>query len=106
MNRRPKKPVPCETVQINEIVSFKMRGFCIWPGRVISIINNVVEVEFFGDKSTQKSVLGPNICKFDDSAEQIICNLRNIKSPLYRKAVREAEIFLGVPESQSILNRI
>lgn len=106
VRRRPKKPIPCKRVDINDVVLFKMRGFCEWPARVIAIEKNIVEVKFFGDYTTQKSVLGENIFKFEDSMEIILFNLKNRQTAAYGKAIREAEILLGVPEQHSILNKI
>lgn len=33
----------------NDLVLAKMRGYCSWPARIISIKNNTVQVFFFGE---------------------------------------------------------
>lgn len=104
--RVPIKPEPCKHVEVNQIVLFRMRGFCEWPSRILSIDKNVVEVQFFGDRTTQKSVLGENIFKFEESTELILFNLRNRKKKDYEKAIKEAEMMMRIPEEMSILNRV
>lgn len=106
IRRPPIKRVPCANVKINDIVLFKMRGFCEWPALVIGIHDRIVEVEFFGDHTTQKSSKKENILEFKGSADLIIHNLRQKKCSLFRKAIREAEVMLGVPEESSILVQI
>lgn len=106
IRRQPIYRVPCKNVKINDVVLFKTRGFCEWPARVISVKEKQVEVEYFGDHTTQKSSKEENILSFQDSTELILFNLRKKKNPDYGKAVREAEIELGVPEKDSILTKI
>lgn len=33
----------------NDLVLAKMRGYCSWPARIVSIKNNTVRVYFFGE---------------------------------------------------------
>lgn len=96
----------CKNPKVNDIVLFKTRGFCEWPVRVIGVKNKTVEVEFYGDHTTQKSAKEEHILAFKDSAELILFNLRQRRSPDYGKAIKEAEIELGVSEKDSILNKI
>lgn len=106
VRKPPMKRVIPQNVNVNDIVLFKMRGFFAWPALVIGINNKVVEVEFFGDHTTQKSSKKENILSFKDSLDLILFNLRQRKCQLYRKAIREAEVLLDVPEMSSILNQI
>lgn len=104
--RRPKlMPTRCETVEIGQVILFKLTGFCEWPGYITNIDQNIAHIQFFGDQTVQKSKI-TNFYKFEDSSEIILFNLRKRKTPLYRKAVIEAEMALGIPETNSILNRI
>lgn len=100
------RPEPCKEVEINQIVLFKMRGHCEWPAYVLSKEGNIVEVEFFGDHTTQRSALGENILQFENSSELILFNLRNRKKADYQKAIKEVEIVMRVSPENSILNRI
>lgn len=90
------KLVPIEQVEIGDIVLCRLRGFCAWPSTVVAIEKTVIDVEFFGDQSTPKTSI-KNIFKFSESAEVILDNLKGRKNPLLSKAVREAEIMLGIP---------
>lgn len=82
-----------------------MRGHCKWPARVTSIENDVISVEFFGDQTTTKTTV-KHIFHFADSFVSIINSLKEMKSNkklLFKKAVEEAEIVLGIPEENSVL---
>lgn len=96
----------CESVSIEDIVLFKMRGFCAWPARVIKIVGRKAEIQFFGDNTTQSSDIEKNFYKFETSVDHILSLLRNRKNPLYGKAIREAEIALGIPMELSVLNKV
>lgn len=82
-----------------------MRGYVAWPALVNGIENKLISIEFFGDKTTHKATIG-NFFKFEASQAYIIGNLKRKKNFLYSKAVKEAEIMLGVPSKNSILNQI
>lgn len=104
--RRPKlMPNRCQTVEIGQVILYRLSGFCEWPAEVTSVDGIMAHIKFFGDRTTQKSKIA-NFFKFEDSHEIILYNLRNRKTALYRKSVREAEIVLGIPEQFSILNQI
>lgn len=92
------KYVLAEQVEIGDIVLCKMRGFCPWPSRVIEKKNTMINVEFFGDHTTQKTSI-KNIFKFGESAEALLANLKGRKDPSLAKAIREAEIVHGLPMS-------
>lgn len=96
------KPVPLKNVKINEIVLCKMKGFCEWPGLVTGFDKKLVVVTFFGDKTTHKAAVH-NFFSFKDSYELIAHNLRTRKTPLFAKSIKEAEIYLGIPDCNSIL---
>lgn len=105
--QRPKcMPSPCKSVELNEILLFKLSGFCEWPCFVTRIESGMIHIEFFGDHTIQKSKIGTKFFKFQESYELILFNLRKRKTQLYQKSVREAEIALGIDEHISILNRI
>lgn len=98
-------PVHVEKVEMNEVILCKMRGFCIWPGRISAIDNNQITVEFFGDNSTHKTTI-KNIFDFFKSIDFMRDNLNGRKNPLYAKSIREAEIAMGIPLNQSILTNV
>lgn len=106
VRQAPIRPEPCEYVEVGQVVLFKMRGHCEWPASVLSIDQNMVKVEFFGDHTTQKSVLGENILKLENSSELILSNLRNRKKNDYAKAIKELELVMRIPAELSIFNRI
>lgn len=82
-----------------------MRGYCALPSIITSVQNGVIEIEFYGDHTTPKASIN-HFYKFVDSDQMILANLRGRKTPLYAKAIREAEIALGIDEEHSIINRI
>lgn len=105
-HRRPKSmPSRCQAVEIGQVVLFKLTGYCEWPASVTQIDDSMAHIQFYGDRTIQKSKI-TNFYKFEDSLEIILFNLRSRKTQLYKKAVREAEIDLGIPEHSSILNQI
>lgn len=105
--QKPKcMPLPCKSVELNEILLFKLSGFCEWPCYATRIDNGMIHIEFFGDHTIQKSKIGTKFFKFQESHELILFNLRKRKTKLYEKSVREAEIALGIDEHMSILNRV
>lgn len=100
---RVKQPhaLGCEKVAVGDVILCKMRGYCPWPAFVTKINGNSVFVEFFGDHTTQKTTLA-NLYKFQGSGDLVLANLKRLKSPLFSKAVREAEVVLNIPENVSI----
>lgn len=101
--RRP-TPKSCDTVDLGEVVLVKIRGWCDWPAVVDAINGKSIGVTFFGDNTTYKTNIR-NVFKFHASFETIKSNLERLKNPLFKKAISEAEIVLGVPSASSILNR-
>lgn len=99
------KPKPCDKVEIGVIVLCKMRGYPAWPAHVTGFEKKLICVQFYGDQTTHKASI-KNFFKFVDSQELIISCLRNRKNPLYSKAIREAELSLGLKICDSILNGI
>lgn len=104
VHRRP-IAVPCDRVDIGQIVLCKMRGFCEWPAIVTGFQKNLIVIKFFGDGTSHKAALR-NFYKFEESHEAIIANLKAKKTPLYKKAILEAEYVLGIPEANSIITQI
>lgn len=47
-----------------------------------------------------------NFYVFEESHETIIQNIKILKRPLYRKAVKEAETVLNIPPEHSVLSKI
>lgn len=95
--------VHVEQVEVNDIVLCRMRGFCEWPAKIIRIENGAINVEFFGDHTTHVTSL-KNVFEFGNihSAELMRSNLKGRKNPLLKKAIREAEVLLGIPDHISI----
>lgn len=99
MVRRQPKAV---NLKIGDVTLCKLRGYCEWPCFVTSLDNNMIEVEFFGDHTSYKA----KIDKFFDIQESfdvILNNLQRLKSPLYKKSIKEMEIVLGIPPESSML---
>lgn len=96
----------CESIALNDIVLFKMRGSCVWPAQVIAIMGNTAEVRFYGDNTTQKSNMKTNFYKFDCAQDVILHHLRSKKTPMYSKSIREAEIAFGIPLEKSVFNQL
>lgn len=80
-----------------------MRGFAEWPCIVTGMVGNLFEIKFFGDQTTHKTTIN-SFLDFAGAIEIVKSNLHRLKSSLYKKAVREAEIALGIPHELSILN--
>lgn len=105
--RRPKlKPDRLTTVVPNQIVLFKMSGFCEWPAIVKNVEGDIVDIQFFGDNTTHRSKFGNKFHDFKSSHDLILFHLRTQKKPLYKKSVREAEIALDIQEEYSLLKQI
>lgn len=90
------KTVGKEYIQIGVVILCKMKGFCPWPARVISIENTKITVQFFGGKKQTHITTVKNIFNFTDSLALIDGYIKGRKSPDYAKAVREAEISVGL----------
>lgn len=97
------KPKPLDVVEIGEVVLCKIRGYCEWPAMVTGYEKQLIVIKFFGDHTTYKTAIH-NFFSFKDSHETIAHNLRSRKTPLFAKSIREAEIFLGIPECNSIVS--
>lgn len=92
-------------VEINDIVLCKMRGYCLWPAMVTGLKNGLVSIQFFGDHTTHTAAI-KNFFKFEDSSDFILALLKGRKNPLLAKSIREAELALGIPRENSLLNQI
>lgn len=95
-----KKPTHVENVQLGDVVLCKMRFYCEWPALIVGIDKNQINVRFFGDSTTHTTTI-KNIFNFD--VDVALGNISGRKSPLYAKAVHEAELALGIPVQKSIL---
>lgn len=102
-------PKKCSYVEVGQIVLFKLRGYCEWPALVTRIERNIIFVQFFGDQTTQKGKI-EHFYSFEENHRLIIFNYTSKKNEnqkaLYKKAVKEAELVLGIPEGKSIMNLI
>lgn len=96
----------CQNIAVDDIVLFKMKGSCPWPARVIEIIGKIAKVEFFGENTTQTSQIDKNFYKFESAHDYVLFLLRTRKTPLFSRSVQEAEVALGIPKKNSILNKI
>lgn len=98
------KAVCCKEVHIGSTVLCKIKGYCPWPALVTDIDKNMVFVEFYGDHTIQKTTI-KNLYSFEDSVDLIVFNAKRLKCQLFQKAVREAEIYLGIPHRVSVLTQ-
>lgn len=83
-----------------------MNGYCPWPARVIEVNKNQkfdIHVQFFGDNTTHKTTI-IHIFSFESSVDIILGNLKGRKSPIYAKAIKEAELALGIPSKNSLIS--
>lgn len=97
-----KKPVPRKIINSGDVILCKMRGFCEWPAIITKIENKSITVEFLGNHTTTKTT-SSNIYDMVESVDAVVFNIKSRKSPLYRKAVQEAERLLGIPPKNSML---
>lgn len=88
--------------KLNTIVLAKMRTFSPWPSKLVSIENNKALVYFFGTNN-HGTVPFEDVVPFYETVS-VLKILITMKIQFFKKAVREAEIFLGVPPMMSILN--
>lgn len=100
-----KKPKQCGKLEIGDVILCKIRGYAEWPCFVTGLNGNSVDVKFFGDNTTFKTTI-KNCFSFEESFDTIIFNLRNLKRNLYEKAVKEAEMVLGISPQNSILKQV
>lgn len=83
-----------------------MKGFCEWPAVVKGFENRLILIEFFGDKKTHKASI-KNFFQFKKSQHNIVENIRRKGvTSLYGRAVKEAEIALGIPDELSIFHQV
>lgn len=93
-----------QKISINEIVMAKVSGFSAWPAIVLDFINKRrARVEFFGADSHEKIGLVDlnEITPFKYSTDVILPLLKR-DARNFKKAVREAEIAAGIPNSKSM----
>lgn len=110
VKRIPKpKPVPCgrDGVELGQIVLCKIRGATEWPAIVSDIDKSSITVEFFGDQTKYTTSI-KNFFSFELSTEYILQNLKrsNLHNGLYKKAVQEAELLLGISDEMSLLRKL
>lgn len=89
---------------INSIVLAKMKTYSPWPSKLVGVRKSNALVYFFGTNNHGEVKLD-EIVEFAE-APQLIKVLCSKKIKDYRKAVREAEIFMNVPSEKSILNEV
>lgn len=94
----------CEKVEEGDVIMCKMRGYAIWPAFVTGIVGNSVAIEFFGDHTTHKTTM-KNLFHFHESYSDIVSNMNRLRTPMYIKAVREAEGVLAIPAENSIFTK-
>lgn len=94
---------PLQNVELGQVLLCKIRGFAEWPATVTDINDNAIEVTFFGDGTTYTTSIA-HLFDFKESHEIICSNLQRLKSPLYKKSVKEAELALKIPSGLSILS--
>lgn len=93
-----------ETLIEGRLVLAKMRSYAPWPATIQTIRNSCVAIKFFGDDTTG-TVPYNSIGLFDENHRLIISNLRkNIRG--YEKAIRSAEVSVGIPSKHSVFNMI
>lgn len=86
----------------NTIIISKMRSYTPWPSKLVSIKGGQALVYFFGT-GQHGEVKSDEIIPFEDGLLLLkLYSLKKIKD--FRRAVREAEVFLNIPSDKSILN--
>lgn len=90
--------------QANTIVLAKMKSFSPWPSKLVSINGVKAFVYFFGTNN-HGTVLFKEVVPFNETSS-VIRILATMKIQHFKKAIREAEIFIGIPSELSILNEI
>lgn len=91
-------------LEIGLIIMAQMRGYSAWPSRIISINKKRAKVFFYGTSNTG-GVDVANIVPMEHCAE-VIRLLLIRRTAAFAKGVREAEIYLGIPDEISVLNVI
>lgn len=89
---------------INSIVLAKMKSYSPWPSKLIQIKGKNAYVYFFGTNN-HGTVQFDEVVPFIE-ATSVIKLLPAIKINHYKKAVREAEVFQGIPPELSILHNV
>lgn len=94
----------CSMPPNNAVVLSKMKSYSPWPSKLVAVKNNKALVYFFGTNN-HGEVKTADVIRFEDGPELIkVLSMKKIKD--YRKAVREAELFMSVPPEKSILNEV
>lgn len=89
---------------INAVIISKMRTHSPWPSKLVKINGKQALVYFFGTGEHGEVKLD-EIILFEDGL--YLLKLYALKKiPGYRRAVREAEVFLSIPSNKSILNNL
>lgn len=91
-----------ETPAVSTVVLAKMKGWSPWPSKLVSISSGRALVYFFGTDNHGHVPVADVLSfkKLDFIVKLLIA--ANIKQ--YRKAVREAELCMGIPIQYSVLN--
>lgn len=65
------KPKPVDSIHVGQVLLCKIRGFSEWPAYVNNIHNGIVNVTFFGDKTTTKTTM-KHLYSFTDSVDFLV----------------------------------
>lgn len=98
--KRNRKTIP----KVNCIILAKMFKYSPWPSKLVEIRNKSAYVYFFGTNN-HGTVKLEEIVDFGDT-HLLVKKLSTMKIQYFSKAVREAEVFQGIPSENSILNQI
>lgn len=87
---------------VNSVILAKMKSYSPWPSKLVAMQGEKCFVYFFGTNQ-HGHVTATEIALFQNG-HILIRKLCCMRIPCFKKAVREAEVFLGIPSEQSILN--
>lgn len=93
-----------QTPPLNSVVLSKMKGSSPWPSRLMSISNGKASVYFFGTDNHGVVPIA-DVLPFSE-LDFIVKLLVAASTKQYRKAVREAELCMGIPLQHSMLNSL
>lgn len=90
---------------IGQVVLSKMKGYSPWPGTVRGFTKNKkrVQILFFGTNNNGSDDVGETVSL--ELCHEVIRLLLLRPLPSFSKGIREAEVFLGIPDDQSITNQ-